>query len=518
MPTLKHPPPKMFDDPLYKRVFHLTALVVAVMLLCRFTNGYAIIAVAIIGAVYALLGNAGVSLFFYILLPIIALINPLILPRPPMVAIVSRLTSLTIVVALILGGAKRKGSEQLPLGYIFPYLVIALISSFQGYFPLISYFKILNFTAFILGLFIGTRNINQDKKDIDFMKAGFLSIAIVVVWGSLATLPFPAIAYYTSAHTTIMTQGLEAAEDMLANREGAGLFSGITAQSQFLGPCLVCIGGWVACDMLFVERRLRLLHLMLLAPIPIMIAMTRSRIGILTFCLLIAMLTTYCLPRIQIQERDRQHIRTMLFSFIVIIVLILIVAETRRGTVSRLLRKTNDLAEDQRSLIDALTRSRQGKLRECLHDFQKNPFWGMGFQVIEEHPYLYQQGRISLFSAPIEKGILPIMVLGETGLIGTIAFLFFLLLFYNHASIRGYTATLTLFSVFLGTNMAEATFFSPSGGGGIFWMFTVCGGFLIDMSLKTENARLPPDAAKGAAPLNPYRRSRIPLGLILKRK
>jgi hypothetical protein len=507
----------MFDDPLYKRVFHITALVVAIMLLCRFTNGYAIIAVAIIGAFYALRGNAGVSLFFYILLPTIALITPLILPRPPMVAIVSRLTSLAIVAALILGGAKRKGSEQLPLGYIFPYLVIALISSFQGYFPLISYFKILNFTAFILGLFIGTRNINQNKKDIDFMRAAFLSIAIVVVWGSLATLPFPAIAYFTSARSTIMAEGLEAAEVFLAEREGTGLFSGITAQSQFLGPCLVCLGGWVACDMLFVERRLRLLHLLLLAPSPIMIAMTRSRIGILTFFLLIAMLTTYCLPRIQIQERDRKHIRTMLFSFIVILVLILIVAESRRGTISRLLRKTNDLAEDQRTLIEALTSSRQGKLHECIHDFRMNPLWGMGFQVIADHPRRYQQGDISLFSAPIEKGILPIMVLGETGILGTIAFLFFLLLFYKDAAIRGYTATLTLFSVLLGTNMAEATFFSPSGGGGIFWMFTVCGGFLIDMSLKTENAGPPPDTVKGTAPLNPYRRSRISLGPIPKR-
>ncbi len=509
---------EMFDDPLYKRVFHITALVVAIMLLCRFTNGYAIIAVAIIGAFYALRGNAGVSLFFYILLPTIALINPLILPRPPMVAIVSRLTSLAIVAALILGGAKRKGSEQLPLGYIFPYLVIALISSFQGYFPLISYFKILNFTAFILGLFIGTRNINQNKKDIDFMRAAFLSIAIVVVWGSLATLPFPAIAYYTSARSTIVAQGLEAAEDMLANREAASLFSGISAQSQFLGPCLVCIGGWVACDMLFVERRLNLLHLLLLAPIPIMIAMTRSRIGILSFCLLIVALTAFCLPRIQIKEKDRKHIQALLFSFIAVFILILVVAEVRRGSVSRLLRKTNDLAEDQRSLFDALTRSRQGKLSECFHDFRKNPMWGMGFQVIEDHPRLYQQGQISLFSAPIEKGVLPVMILGETGIFGGATFLFFLILFYHDASRKGYIASLTLFSVLLGTNMAEATFFSPGGGGGIFWMFTVGGGFLIDMCLKTENAGLPSDTAKGVAPLNPYRRSRVPLSAILKRK
>jgi hypothetical protein len=110
------------------------------------------------------------------------------------------------------------------------------------------------------------------------------------------------------------------------------------------------------------------------------------------------------------------------------------------------------------------------------------------------------------------------MVLGETGIIGAGAFLIFLIMFYHEASIKGYTATLTLFSVLLTTNLAEATFFSPSGGGGVFWMFTVCGGFLIDMSIRAANQELPIDTAKGTAPLNPYRRSRISLGSILKIK
>ena len=301
-------------------------------------------------------------------------------------------------------------------------------------------------------------------------------------------------------------------------REGAGLFSGITSHSQFLGPCLTCIGGWVACDMLFVERRLRLLHVLLLAPIPIMIAMTRSRIGALTFCMLVVLLSAYCLPRIHILEKERLRIRAMLHAFIALFILILVVVEIRQGTVSRLLRKTNDLSEDQRTLMEALTGSRQGKIRECIHDFRKNPLWGMGFQVVEDHPHLYQQGQISLFSAPIEKGILPVMVLGETGLFGLATFLLFLFMFYHDASQKGYTATLTLFSVLLGTNMAEATFFSPSGAGGTFWMFTVGGGFIIDMAIKCENAELPPDTAKGTAPLNPFRRTRIPLGPIPKRK
>ena len=499
----------MLKDPLYRLVFKLTILVLATIAGCRFTQGYAIIVVAAIGAFYALRGDAGISLFAFVFLPFITMINPLILPKAPFFPIVTRLATLGIVGALILGGAKRKGQEKLPLGHVFIYLVIALISSFQGYFPLISYFKIINFTAFMLGIYVGTQNIDRCKEDLFFVRAGFLAIACVLIWGSLATLPFPAVAYFTSVRDTIASRGLDAAEDILSSKEGLGLFTGITVHSQFIGPCLACLGGWLACDMLFAEKRIRILHVLLLAPIPIMIAMSRARIGILTFCMTIVFLILYCMPRINIPQKQRHWINSLLLSFVFIFVAVVITAEIQRGSVSKLLRKTDDLSGDARTLAQAITGSRKEKISICLHDFQKNPLWGMGFQVEEDHKLRYQQGQISIFSASIEKGILPIMILGETGIIGSAAFLVFIFLFLHDASQKGYTATITLFLSLLVTNMAEATFFSPGGGGGIMWMFTVCGGFLIDMSIKSGIQ--PPLAAVGTPPLNPYRRSRVPL-------
>ena len=500
----------MLKDPLYRLVFKLAVLVTATIAVSRFTQGYAIIAVAVIGAFCALRGDAGIALLTFVFLPFITLINPLILPKAPFISIVSRLTTLGIVGALILGGAKRKGQEKLPLGYVFIYLVIALISSFQGYFPLISYFKIINFSAFVLGIYVGTQNIDQCKEDLFFVRAGFLAIACVLIWGSLATLPFPAIAYFTSVRNAIAAEGIEAAEDILSSANGIGLFTGITTHSQFLGPSLACVGGWLACDMLLVERRMRLLHILLLAPIPFMIAMTRSRIGILSFCMLIFFMIFYCMPRVTIPDKQRHWINSLLFSFVFIIAIIAIVFEVRRGSISRLVRKTRDVSEDSRTLFEAITNSRYVKIAECLHDFHKNPLWGTGFQVVEEHRLLYLQGQISIFSAPIEKGLLPIMVLGETGIIGSAAFFIFIFMFIHDAAKMGYTATITLFLTLLVTNMAEGTFFSPGGGGGFFWMFTVCGGFLIDMSLKTMEHN--PPAALGVAPLNPHRRSRVSLG------
>lgn len=499
----------MLKDPLYKLVFKLLLLIAGTIVACRFFQMYIFLAVAVIGLFYALRGFAGISLFVFAFLPFFTLVNPVILPKFPHFAMVSRLTTLSIVGALILGGTKRKGQEKLPLGYVFIYLVIALISSFQGYFPLISYFKIINFSAFILGIYVGTQNIDQRPEDIFFIRAGFLAIACVLIWGSLATLPFPSIAYFTSVRSVISSEGLDAAEDVLASAEGTGLFTGITVHSQFLGPALACLGGWIACDMLFVERRIRLLHALLLAPTPIMIAMTRSRIGILTFCMLIVFLMFFCLPRINIPSKHRHWINSLLISFVFVFIAVAIVAEVKRGSITRLARKTGDVSEDNRTLIQAITGSRQGIIADCLHDFHQNPLWGMGFQVTEDHRRRYQQGTISLFSASIEKGLLPLMVLGETGIIGSVAFLVFLFMFFHDASQKCYTATITLFLTLLVTNMAEATFFSPGGGGGFLWMVTVCGGFLIDMSLKT--AKQNPSAAIGVAPLNPYRRTRITL-------
>jgi hypothetical protein len=52
---------------------------------------------------------------------------------------------------------------------------------------------------------------------------------------------------------------------------------------------------------------------------------------------------------------------------------------------------------------------------------------------------------------------------------------------------RRFLASSTCFIVLLATNMAEATFFSPGGGGGVFWMICVGGGFVIDMMARVRS-------------------------------
>ena len=162
------------------------------------------------------------------------------------------------------------------------------------------------------------------------------------------------------------------------------------------------------------------------------------------------------------------------------------VSEMRSRSITRWMRKNDDIALDERSMGQALTDSRMGLLEYSMFEFRRNPLLGSGFQVSENHPILYEMGQITLFSAPIEKGLLPTMVLGETGIIGEIAFIIFLMSFWIGCKRRHLMVTLMLFFVMFASNMGEATFFSPSGTGGILWMLCVVGGFIIDTMLRIQ--------------------------------
>ena len=182
----------------------------------------------------------------------------------------------------------------------------------------------------------------------------------------------------------------------------------------------------------------------------------------------------------QLKGKMKQYV---LFGVLVVVVAGGVMQFRNQG-LSRLLRKTEDVSGDHRKLSDAFMGSRQGLINESMRDFARNPVLGQGFQVAEYMQTFEGQAKKSGFilSAPIEKGFMPTMILGEGGLVGAIAFLFFLFCFWYGCQKKGYVATWTLFVVFLTTNFAEATFFSPGGMGGILWLVTVVGGFIIDLA------------------------------------
>ena len=478
----------------------------------RFLGLNALFPVLAISVYGAFSGKSGMALLAFIMVSLIPLSNPLVIPRPPYFSIISRLVSVVLSIALICGSFKRSKGDAPPLGLLALYLASAFISSIQGYCPSISYMKIINFAVFVAGVYAGVSNIGRKNSETTLLRAGLVAVGALLVWGSIATLPFPAVAYLTSLAGRINMEGVIAAGEAFKESGGYGLFSGISCQSQFLGPCLGCLFGLVACDMLMLERRVSPIHIIVLVPIPLLIAMTRSRIGLLTFLAALLFLVAWLLPRINVPTNTKKKMKGFVRAFVSILIIVSCVAEMRHSTISRLLRKTEDISSDERTLMEAVTNSRMGRVEECMRDFRMNRIWGMGFQVDSTFTERFNGKRGFVFSASIEKGVMPVMILGETGIVGAMMFLAFLLVFYSTCAKRGYYATMLLFSTLLASNTGEATFFSPSGAGGVFWLICVAGGFTIDMARKNLEAHS--SAAMGTAPLNPFRRTRIQLEAI----
>ena len=472
----------MFRDPEIRAVFKDALIICGIIFLSTLTRNWAMLGLVFYGIAAAATYKPGKTICAYLLLTFLQMINHILMPRYPHFAVMTRLGSMVMTFVLILGANGRSGHHRIPLGVLFFYLLCAALSSTFGYFPLISYLKILNFAFFILGLYFGSRNLHLYPEAISEIRRLILALILLLTYGSLLTLPFPAIAYFTSVRTILPEYGISRATDVVTAGGRVLLFSGITNSSQFLGPTAACCLGWLLCDMWLVKKRLSTFHLALIAPIPFICYMTRSRLALFLLLVSLLLTTQFCLPRAQVSRRTKNAFWGVLFAGFFVLLIAGTFSEMKDQTITRWLRKKEDLSSDDRSLGTALTDSRQGLIDMNLADFRRNRLLGSGFQVAFYTRSMYAHGQATLFKASVEKGLLPLMILGETGLLGIVAFSFFLLTFYFSCRQRRYTATATLFTIYLATNLAEATFFAPSGGGGSLWILLIVGGFAIDMS------------------------------------
>lgn len=481
---------RLWKTKIYVDAVKMSVLIIVAMFACSRTAGAFTFVIAGAGIFYALANKIGPAICCYVFLPLCAVTNPVLIPKfGSMWKYGLRLGPLAIGICLVLGASRRVGTNCLPFGGILPFLLCAIISSMVGYVPQISYLKLINYFVFLLGIWLGTRNIQHKPQDLQMIRAFFLGMIFIVVWGSLLLIPFPAISYSTSLVLVMMNEGMEAAnaagKEMLASG-GQSLFCGITLHSQSLSPILALSMGWLLCDMLFVEKRIRLPHAVTIVAMLPMLYMTRSRVALLTGASAMTLISFYTVNRIQVARQVKNNLRKGVLAFFVLAVAMAAVAEVRDQSITKWIRKTNDIEADQREMAEAFTGSRQGAMEQSLSDYRRNPTWGSGFQVIWEHRDLWQRSNGLVLSASIEKGVLPVMILGECGIVGCITFGIFLISFYATCARRRLHVTSTMFTLLLVSNMGEASFFSPGGIGGVLWMLTVLGGFVIDTVLLYE--------------------------------
>ena len=474
------------DTDIGKLTFRMVAFLVFAIALCRVTRGAIMPVFTLIGVYLALANNLGWALVFFVMMPFFVILNPGILgARSSLFGISVRFGPLLIGLILAMRGASRQGRHKLPLIGIVPFIMAAIVSSADGWAPSVSLIKLANFCVFLFGIWFGTQNLQERPKDVLILRSFFLAMAFLLVFGSIPTMAIPSIGYATSLNW-YMGEGIETVNEVLKEMQlesRVTLFCGLTSHSQTLAPLLSLIVGWVLCDMLLLERRFRWLHLCIIVFALPLIYMTRSRLGLISVVAALYMGAFYAARRVQLPERLRAHLRQGVMVGGGLLLAVVIISQLTTGAMSRWMRKTEGTVDDQRSLGEALTASRMGLIEESLYEFRRNPLFGSGFQVAEYTRDLVAVSKGFILSAPIEKGIAPVMVLGETGIFGEGCFIIFLVTFCGTCVRRKYIVTLSLFIVMLVTNMGEATIFSPGGTGGILWMVSAVGGFTLDTYL-----------------------------------
>lgn len=481
----------MFKNPLYRQALKILAFFIVSMLLTRFSQGIWLGVMTLIGVGYALTGRTGKALAIYIMIIFMIGLNPILLPLGQFFAIFVRFGPLVIGLALMLKGMSCPGQSRVPFGLLSVYLISAAISSISGWAPLVSYLKIVNFLVFLLGFWFGIHTLGRDIEGMFYLRATFLALSAFTILGSVALLPFPEISTLSGMELALREGNVAAAEAAMISEEGTmPLLCGVTKQSQMLAPLAAIMVSWLIADMLFVEQRFEKPHLyMIIIALPL-IYMTRSRIGLFTLAVGIFMVAINLVQKISLPNYIKKNLRQGVWVAIILGFAVICASEVRNRSISKWLRKTDDIAADTRSLTDAVTSSRQGLIDESMYDYRLNPLFGKGFQVsMDIADMVAQSGTGLILTAPIEKGVLPVMILGETGIVGCIFFATFLISFYVVSNRRKLYVTVALFTVLLATNMGEATFFSPGGGGGVFWAICVIGGYCIDMTLAHDRKR-----------------------------
>lgn len=474
----------------YKKILRYALLVAGMVLACRLTNSY--FALAVIGAAFA---NAWsrkptFAILCCIMLSFVNCVTGYIIGQRFALMLAYRIGVPLVGLALCSSLSGRRGKIEVPLAGLFAYCAVATISSFFGYAPRISLSKLAYFNIFILFVLCVTKSVAMDIDIAVNVRHFFLAICVALLIGSLCTLAFPAVAYpLNSRYLMMQGMNLSSANEAMSDgfvSLGMPLFAGITYHSQMLGPILVFAVVFLMCDMLFVECHITLFHSILLALGFVFAYMTRSRTALLGLLLVFFAIANVAVSVKNMLPILQRRVRAIMTVVIVLLAVAGGVAESRSSILSKWFRKGSS---SEVSSFEAATRTRMGAVKVLLQDFRKSPLLGCGFQVDEESARLEEGGGLVL-SDSIEKGILPLMVLSECGIIGAFLFAYFLFSFFINCRRQELFCTMLGLTGFIFTNFGEATFFSPGATGGLGWVFAIAGGFVLDVIKKNPKALL----------------------------
>ena len=414
------------------------------------------------------LNQKRVEFAFFAIMLIVALgiMNPVFFEKGRDFYMITRLALLILAIGFGIKAGDQKARFLKPFAFLYLYMATIMVTSLWGWAPLISEMKAVLFLVFLLALVKGVAVIVRQEVDIRFVRAGMLAISCFFILGSIAVIPFPSIG--KSMVATSMTYWMvdTSVTDVY------GLFNGLTWHPQTLGPLLAMLNAFLLSDYLCNFNRRHWLYRILLAGIPVLIAMSSSRTALFSYLISIFSVVLFFQAERRVSSRKRQRVLAAFIFFALLSAIILSVHPATSARMGAFLRKARvqEVVTQDASIAEGLLASRMGLAESGFANFMERPLTGNGFQVSRQMQgySFFDQGFV--FTAPVEKGVLATMILEEGGLLGTVLFVVFLISLYVTYRRLAFTCFLSTFTVFIALNTGEAAFFSTSGGGGILWM------------------------------------------------
>lgn len=258
-------------------------------------------------------------------------------------------------------------------------------------------------------------------------------------------------------------------------RNGSG-FQGILNHPQAFGPTMALLGTWAA-SQLFAQQRPSWPSIGLVGAALVLVVLSEARTAGLAMVLgtAVAVATAPVLSGVPLRLvmpglRSKRVWSVLGAAFMVAIAF----APRLSGVVEHYLTKSGRAGEVQ-SVLEAYDDSRGGLIDEMWQNITEHPIAGIGFGIGSD-PSEMEIERDPVFglpvSASIEKGVLPIAIVEELGIIATFVVALWFWTLVRRAA-RGGVTPLAVTTTVLLLNMGESTFFSP-GGMGLLSLVLIC--------------------------------------------
>ena len=344
------------------------------------------------------------------------------------------------------------GSRRALLAFV---VIASILSLAGGYFVLVSQLKLLSFLVGTIAILAGTEVVWRRGTDLT---GWFYSLIIFTVLAGI--------------FAWVAGVGYNAKGEFGAIRS---LFNGPFLHPNTLGPVCALLICYLTCQLLYTPFGRRSVSVALIVALFTFLYMSSSRTGMIAALAGIgASVFIGFFPRSGARAPIRLNISSAQIAGIVVglafaaIIANLVTDSLISESVKTFILKNNtSLVDSYSTALETLLVTRKAQIDMMLRNIEQKPWTGIGFGTSTHPFFVYHAGT---FSAPTEKGILPLAILEETGIIGAAFFLLFLSLLYRELIIRHNLPGIGVLTTFLVCNLGEMGFFSFGGPGGISWV------------------------------------------------